>query len=243
MIRVDRLPVTSTSMWTRAAGPAPSEVPLSLHFEVKAALGFDHAVIVGHRTRVERATRVGDRVGHHQELRRIGPERRTVRGPGRSWEIDQVITDVHGAVLQIETFHAVGYRPVAGVRTAALDPDRRPVNRDPGRWTDRSISRAAAALRVWTPVHHDIRAAQRAGLAGVIACTQHLAAAVEWAVVDVVGAGSVVADLSLRMRRPVVAGSAPQLVVERGPGRGGLQVLVRQHGRLCCVATVTTSAR
>ena len=118
MIRVDRLPITSTSLWTRPVRPDPDHVPLQLHFDVKEALGFEHAVIATHRTVLHRPSRVGDRVGHHQALRAIGPERMTALGRGRSWEVDLVLTDARGDLLQVETFSAFGYRPGTGSRAS-----------------------------------------------------------------------------------------------------------------------------
>lgn len=222
-LRSDRLPASSTSLWTRPERPDPGVVPLALHFEVKAALGFDHAVVVGHRTTVRRASRVGDRIGHHQELRSVGPVRPTSLGPGRSWSIDHVLTDHTGAILQVETFTAVGYDPSGAggtSRRGAVSPRRR--GEGPIRWTRSTITRAAAAARVWAPVHHDPAAARRAGLPDVIACTQHLAMVFEHAALDASGTHGRralrVATVDLRIRRPVVAGMSPQTAVV-GDGR------------------------
>lgn len=220
-LRSDRLPASSTSLWTRPERPDLSVVPLALHFEVKAALGFDHAVIVGHRTTVRRASRVGDRIGHHQELRSIGPVRPTSLGPGRSWSVDHVLTDHTGAVLQVETFTAVGYDPsgAGGTSRRGAGSVRRR-GEGPSRWTRSTISRAAAAARVWAPVHHDPAAAHRAGLPDVIACTQHLAMVVERAALEASGTRGPralrVATLDLRIRRPVVAGTSPRIVAIDG---------------------------
>lgn len=207
-LRVDRLPISSTSLWTRSADPHAREVPLQLHFEVKAALGFGHAVIAAHRTAVTRPTRVGDRVGHHQVLRSIGPERMTALGWGRSWDVDHVLTDADGETLQIETFSAVGYRPGSAtsgqprLTTAAVVPAGSDVATG---WTGHRIRAAAAACRVWAPVHHDPVAARRAGLPGVIACTQHLVAIAEQARLRCTDAVCGVRVLEVRMGQPMVA--------------------------------------
>ncbi|UDY37838.1 MaoC family dehydratase [Dermatobacter hominis] len=232
-LRTDRLPVTTTSLWTRSDRPDADEVPLQLHFDVKARLGFEHAVITRHRTAVRRPTRVGDRIGHHQQLRSLGPSRMTPLGPGRDWEVDHVLTDADGEVLSIETFGAVGYVPTPrSVRPEDLAPAVEP-------WTTSGIARAAAACRVWAPAHHDPEAARRAGLPGVIACTQHLAAMAEHEARSAAPAGEavVVARLDLRMRRPVVAGPAP--IVSVRPGRTRGEVVVRWEQR----SEVTTVAR
>ena len=83
-VRGDRLPVATTSLWSRSTRPDPDDLPLRLHFDVKARLGFEHAVITRHRTTVRRPSRVGDRIGHHQQLRSIGAPRPTPLGPGRA---------------------------------------------------------------------------------------------------------------------------------------------------------------
>lgn len=205
MIRVDRLPITSTSLWTRPVRPDPDHVPLQLHFDVKEALGFEHAVIATHRTVLHRPSRVGDRVGHHQALRAIGPERMTALGRGRSWEVDLVLTDARGDLLQVETFSAFGYRPGTGSRAS------RPRGAGQGRQGDspgvsgHRIRAAAAASRVWAPVHHDVVAARRAGFDGVIACTQHLAAIAEQTRLREARPHGSVRVLEVRMGRPVVA--------------------------------------
>lgn len=214
-IRVDRLPIASTSLWTRPARsdwlrPEPVLRPLQLHFDVKAALGFEQAVVSRLRIDVVRPTRLGDRVGHHQQVRSVGPERTTALGPGRTWEVDHVLTDADGDVLQIETFTAVGYRPgEGGRRLGTRGGDRSGDRSDRTVWSIRDLSRAAAACRVWAPVHHDPDAARRAGLPGVIACTQHLAAIAERADLADVGSGRrpFLDHLDLRMSRPVVADS------------------------------------
>ena len=213
-LRSDALPLSSTSLWSRPAAVDPFDPldgPLRLHFDVKAALGFNHAVIARYRIHSERRTRVGDAVGHHQVLRRVGDERMTALGWGRSWDIDHVFTDADGLLLQTETFTAVGYR---WSNRGSLRVDPTASGGDAAAWTIRSLSRAAAACRVWSPVHHDLDAARRAGLPGVIACTQHLAAVLEQealravGAVDAVGSGGVgggVQRLDLRIRRPAFA--------------------------------------
>lgn len=237
-IRSDRLPVASTSMWTRSAHPDADEIPLRLHFEIKAALGFRHAVIVGHRTEVRRPSRLGERIGSHQELRSVGAPGPTPLGPGRRWEIDLVLTDADGDALQVETFSALGYRPEhrrEGSTRQAADLTGGP-GQDPS-WSDRTIARAATACRVWAPVHHDPVVARRAGLPGVVACTQHLVSIIERSVGSLWAPGSMEA-LDVRLRRPVVAGPAPQVALDAGPGRRLARVRIRQAGALCCDATV-----
>lgn len=236
-IRVDRLPVSTTSLWTRPARPDADDVPLSLHFRVKAALGFEHAVIDRYRIEVVRALRVGDRVGHHQRLRSVGPVTLTSRGPLRRWEVDLIVTDGSGDVVGVETFGAVGYVPGGRRRGPGSDSSQHPTRpaapKVVERWTDRTISRAADACRVWAPVHHDRSAAVAAGLTGPIACTQHLAAMVEHAA-TVVG---VPAELDLRMRRPVTAGTAPEVTIDP-VGSSRLVVRVSQDGAVCARAAI-----
>lgn len=210
-LRVDRLPISSTSLWSRPAVPDPLGVTLRLHFDVKAALGFEHAVISRYLIDVQRRSRVGDVIGHHQVLRCVGPERMTALGWGRSWTVDHVLIDADGQVLQTEAFTAVGYHPSMGVPRGARLPQS---GSDEAQWTIRSLSRAAAACRVWSPVHHDPGAARRSGLPGVIACTQHLAAMLEQ---DALrngngtgvdrgrGRGGGATRLDLRMRRTLFA--------------------------------------
>ena len=225
-LRVDRLPVTTTSLWTRSPVPDPAEIPLRLHFELKAELGFDHAVIDRFRIEVRRPTRVGDRVGHFQRVRSIGPPTSTALGPGRRWEVDHVLTDADGDVLSVETFAAVGYVPQRRTRPRprpGVGPDRRSDGHESGP-TDRSLSMAAASCRVWALVHHDPVAATRAGLPGVIACTQQLATVVERWALQSSWPGATVRTLELQMRRPVVAGPVPEVVV--GPGRSRCERLV-----------------
>ncbi len=233
-LRTDRLPVTTTSLWTRADRPDPDDLPLHLHFDVKARLGFEHAVITRHVTTVRRPARLGDRIGHHQELRSVGSPRPTPLGPGRDWQIDHVLTDAGGAVLSVETYTAVGYDP----RPRSVRPAGSAAPGGEGRWSEVGVSRSTAACRVWAPVHHDPAAARRAGLPGVIACTQHLAAMAEHAAVSAAGPGSVVARLELRMRRPVVAGEAPRVSVRPGGSRDELVVRVEQSGEVTTVARV-----
>jgi hypothetical protein len=241
-VRPDRLPVSTTSLWTRSERSDPDDVPLRLHFEVKARLGFEHAVIGRHRTSVRRAARVGDRIGHHQRLRSVGPPRTTPLGPGRAWEVDHVLTDAAGEVLSVETFSAVGYAPRPAARRSARRGDRRDEGggRTAGPWSASGIARAASACRVWAPVHHDPVAAQRAGLPGVIACTQHLAAVAELLALSTAPEGSrpVVAELDLRMRRPVVAGPAPAVTTHPGRARGEVVVRWEQGGAVTTVARV-----
>jgi len=239
-IRANRLPVASTSLWTRSAFDDPAEIPLRLHFEVKDALGFDHAVIVRHRTSVVRQTRTGERIGSHQQLRSVSGTSRTPLGPGRRWEVDLVLFDARERVVQVETFTALGYRPEAPTARPVRTGPPRP---DPGtrsgeaRWTDRTIARAAAACRVWAPVHHDPVAARRADLPGVIACTQHLVAMVEHSVGSLWEPGSV-GCIDIRFRRPVAAGPAPVVTVQPGRGRSDARVRVVQAGAVSCEATV-----
>lgn len=224
-LRVDRLPICSTSLWTRPAVPDPDDVPLRLHFDVKATLGFEHAVISRYRIAVVRRSRVGDWIGHHQVLRSVGPERSTALGWGRSWEIDHVLIDADGSVLQTETFTAVGYQPGQGstrpVRRSRVTDVSSPsaaarpsAGAGPGGGrrgvvgvspTIGSLSRAAAACRVWAAVHHDPVAARRAGLPGVIACTQHLAALLEQAGLAERAESNAQAGLDLRMHSPMFA--------------------------------------
>jgi hypothetical protein len=245
-LRADRLPVSTTSLWTRSERPDPSDLPLRLHHDVKARLGFEHAVINRHRTSVRRPSREGDRIGHHQLLRSVGPPRLTPLGPGRDWEVDHVVTDADGEVLCVETFSAVGYEP--GPRSIRPEGPVRPdgASGPPsgvGRWSLSTISRAAEACRVWTPVHHDPDGARRAGLPGVVACTQHLAAMAEQAAIDAVGAGSIVAQLDLRMRRPVLAGPAPVLSVRTGRDTSELVLRWEQGGEVTTIARVVLRGR
>lgn len=211
-LRVDRLPVSSTSLWSRPAVPDVRHVALRLHHDVKGALGFEHAVISRYRIDSVRPSRIGDVLGHHQVLRSVGDERMTALGWGRSWDVEHVFTDADGRVLQIETFTAVGYRPT---RRSPSGDRRRLVGSGEQSWTVPSLSSAAAACRVWSPVHHDPDAARRSGLPGVIACTQHLAAMLEMAELrgtwrdggcaGVGGGFGAATRLDLRMRRPLFA--------------------------------------
>ncbi|MBS1839210.1 MAG: hypothetical protein JST64_16090, partial [Actinobacteria bacterium] len=246
LVRTDRLPISTTSLWTRPAAPgalppaAPGAPPLALHFEVKSDLGFEHAVIVGHRTVLHQPTRIGDRIGHHQELRSVGPPRPTALGPGRMWEVDHVLTDADGAVLQVETFTALGYRPsgpAARRRPAGSDQEPRSATAV-GRLGTRRIAGAATAARVWAPMHHDPAAARRAGLPCVIACTQHVVALVEWALLDAATPGATIRSLDVRLRRPITATATapPSTTVLYGPGRGAVTVSVDQDDVTAAVA-------
>lgn len=241
-IRTDRLPVTSTSLWTRSEVDDPDEVPLRLHFDVKAASGYDHAVIVGHRTEVRRPSRLGDLVGSHQVLRSIGPVGPTPLGPGRRWQVDLVLSDADEEVIQVETFTALGYRPGGPVNPSVRPEPRsergsRVVGPAAPLWWSRTIAAASAACRVWAPVHHDPDAARRAGLPGVIAATQHLVAIVEHAVGSLWDPGSI-GSLDLRLRRPVTVGPAPEVAVEWGRRGKVATVRLRQAGVVCCEAAV-----
>lgn len=234
-LRVDRLPVSTTSLWTRPPLPDPGDVPMRLHFELKAELGFEHAVIERCRIEARRPSRVGDRIGHFQRVRSIGPPTSTALGPGRRWEVDHVLTDESGEVLSIETFAAVGYVPQARSRSRRRPrpgPGSAPGRPAPerGGLTDRGLSVAAAACRVWAPVHHDPMAATRAGLPGVIACTQQLVTVLERSALESAEPGSTVRSLELHMRRPVTTGPALLVTIRPGASQRERQVTVSQSG-------------
>ncbi|HPB46760.1 MAG TPA: hypothetical protein PLP95_12965 [Microthrixaceae bacterium] len=89
--------------------------PLQLHFDVKDALGYRHALITEHRVVAESAPAIGGRYSHQQILRTVGREQDRSIGRGRSWRIDVEHLDAGGTVVAVESYEAFGYHPKAAV--------------------------------------------------------------------------------------------------------------------------------
>ena len=88
--------------------------PLQLHFDVKEALGFQHALITENRIVADAGPAVGGRYRHQQVLRSVGVESERSVGVGRSWRIDVEYLDAGGTVVAVESYEAFGYnRPGA----------------------------------------------------------------------------------------------------------------------------------
>ena len=91
-------------------GSAEPAVPLALHFEVKALLGYPAAVMTGCALTFFAPVRPGDSLTSAQRLVAVGEERATRLGTGRSWEIDVEYTSELGAPVASERWTAFGYR-------------------------------------------------------------------------------------------------------------------------------------
>jgi hypothetical protein len=152
-----------------AAGEsAPTGVVL--HDSLKALLDLPVAIAVGYELEVAGEVRVGDQLVSVERIADLGEERATKFGPGRDWVIEVATSTDVGALVGVEKFRMLGYRPG---ESAAVTPRtaQEPV---PFMWTEDfnvtadSIRREAAANHVWAPAHHHTEAAQKAGLADII---------------------------------------------------------------------------
>jgi hypothetical protein len=153
--------------------PAPGETAptgVVLHDELKALLDLPVAIAVGYELEISGEVRVGDQLVSVERIAELAEERATKFGPGRDWVIEVATSTLDGALVGVEKFRMLGYRPghsgAAPPRTA-----QEPVS---FAWTEafnvtaESIRREAAANHVWAGAHHHTEAAQNAGLADII---------------------------------------------------------------------------
>ena len=153
--------------------PAPGDAAptgVVLHDELKALLDLPIAIAVGYELEIAGDVRVGDQLVSVERIAELGDERATKFGPGRDWVIEVATSAVGGALVGVEKFRMLGYRP--GEPRAAQP--RKAQEPSSFTWEERvsvtaeSIRREAAANHVWAGAHHHTEAAQKAGLADII---------------------------------------------------------------------------
>jgi len=152
-----------------AAGEA-APTGVVLHDSLKVLLDLPVAIAVGYELEVAGEVRVGDQLVSVERVADLGEERATKFGPGRDWVIEVATSTDVGALVGVEKFRMLGYRPG---EAAAVTPRtvQEPMSFT---WTEDftvstdSIRQDAAANHVWAPAHHHTEAAQKAGLADII---------------------------------------------------------------------------
>jgi hypothetical protein len=165
--------VMFTTFVRPALPPAPGEAAptgLVLHDELKALLDLPVAIAVGYELEITGAVRVGDVLVSVERIAQLGDERATKFGPGRDWVIEVATSTVEGALVGVEKFRMLGYRP----GDSGATPPRTAQDSPSFAWTEafnvtaESIRLEAAANHVWAGAHHHTEAAQKAGLADII---------------------------------------------------------------------------
>lgn len=183
-----------------------------LHEELKALLDVPMAIAVGYALKVAGEIHVGDELVSVERIAHLAEERDTRLGPGREWVIEVATSTVTGMLVGVEKFRMLGYRP--GKSGAALPRTKQePVSYA---WTEEfnvtaeSIRREAAANHVWAGAHHDVEAAQKAGLPDIILDTSSQVA-------RLAGAAQRhrpterVTGIDLAMKRPILPGATVTL--------------------------------
>ena len=223
-----------------AAGEsAPTGVVL--HDNLKALLKLPVAIAVGYELEVAGEVHVGDQLVSVERIADLGEERATKFGPGRDWVIEVATSTDAGALVGVEKFRMLGYRPG---ESAAAKP-RTPQEPVPFTWTEEfivsadAIRREAAANHVWAPAHHHTEAAQKAGLADIILDTSSQVARLAGAA-QRQRPNTRIVSVDLAMKRSILPGA----MVTMGGIENGQTTVVSAvvDGRETSRATVTFGA-
>ena len=214
---------------------------LALHDQLKALLDFPVAIAVGYELEVAGEVRVGDQLVSVERIADLGEERATKFGPGRDWVIEVATSTDAGALVGVEKFRMLGYRPgeaSAVTPRTAQEPMSFTWTEDFTVSTD-SIRRDAAANHVWAPAHHHTEAAQKAGLADIILDTSSQVARLASAAQQHRPAERIV-SVELAMKRSILPGAT----VTMGGIEDGRTTIVSAvvDGREVSRATVTFGA-
>ena len=185
--------------------------------------------------------RIGDQLLSEERIAELGPERSTKFGPGRDWVIEVATSTDAGALVGVEKFRMLGYRPgeaSAVTPRTAQEPMSFTWTEDFTVSTD-SIRRDAAANHVWAPAHHHTEAAQKAGLADIILDTSSQVARLASAAQQHRPAERIV-SVELAMKRSILPGAT----VTMGGIEDGRTTIVSAvvDGREVSRATVTFGA-
>jgi acyl dehydratase len=84
-------------------------VPLRLHFELKASLGFPEAIMSDNTTTFHEPVRPGDALVSAQRLVSVSEEKTTRLGTGRFWLIDVEYRNQRDELVAVERWTAFGY--------------------------------------------------------------------------------------------------------------------------------------
>jgi acyl dehydratase len=111
-------PPTMISVWLRAHHWAPgreagTQLPLRVHFELKARLDLPEAIMSEDVLVFHEPVRVGDRLKSSQVLRSVSDEKTTKVGVGRFWVIDVEYHNQNGELVAVDTMTGLGYRRAA----------------------------------------------------------------------------------------------------------------------------------
>jgi hypothetical protein len=195
--------------------PAPGEAAptgLVLHDELKALFDLPIAIAVGYELEIAGDVRVGDVLVSVERIAELAEERATKFGPGRDWVIEVATSTVGGALVGVEKFRMLGYRP----GDSGATPPRTAQDSPSFAWTDafnvtvESIRLEAAVNHVWAGAHHHTEAAQKAGLADIILDTSSQVA-------RLAGAAQRhrpterITGINLAMKRPILPGATVTL--------------------------------
>ena len=215
--------------WHPARRGEPPSRGVALHDRLKEALGLPTGIGRGYELELRSPVVPGDRLRVAERVVALGEERPTRLGPGRDWAIEVTTARADGAVVGVERWSLVGYRP--GVATpgggdAAHPPAEPPASDRPVLWTEELdvdatlVVMGAAANRVWAPQHHDHRAAVASGAPDIFLDTSTQLGL--WASLATAHAdGREVRRATLRMRRPVCPGDRVLVTAIASPSSPG----------------------
>jgi hypothetical protein len=210
--------VPSVMYTTFARPPAPpaageaAPTGLALHDQMKALLDLPVAIAVGYELELSGVVHLGDQLVSAERIADLGDERVTKFGPGRDWVIEVATSTVGGALVGVEKFRMLGYRP----GDSGATPPRTAQDSPSFAWTEafnvtaESIRLEAAANHVWAGAHHHTEAAQKAGLADIILDTSSQVA-------RLAGAAQRhrpterITGINLAMKRPILPGATVTL--------------------------------
>ena len=90
-------------------GRTDKRMPLSLHFELKKALGLPEGIVAFNEMTFGAPLRPGDRVRTIQTIREISELKTRKLGTGRSWTIDVTYKNQREEVVGVETYEMFSY--------------------------------------------------------------------------------------------------------------------------------------
>ncbi|MGJ3507897.1 hypothetical protein [Enemella sp. A6] len=180
-----RAPAVMATTWLAGPRWSPHEQQgsgLSLHHDLKAALGYPFAVVRSIDNRYGAPVHEGDLLTSRYAIKRVSPERPMRRGPGRTWDIGVEIRNQRDEIVAVTTWGFSAYRldeSAAGAESKAeAKPAAQPeqIDGEPLPSLEVPIDTStvilsALASRDVTAFHHDPAAARASGMEDIIVNT------------------------------------------------------------------------
>jgi acyl dehydratase len=111
-------PPTMLSVWFRphnwAPGRSEPQLPLQVHFDLKARFGLPEAVMTDNTIVFHEPVRPGDIITTCQRLRSVSEEKTTKLGTGRFWVIDVEYRNQDSELVGVESYTGFGYQRASG---------------------------------------------------------------------------------------------------------------------------------